>query len=62
MPACLPACLPAAGRTISIVDVAGVGMSDASGEAFRVIARAGSLLNLLFPDRLQAAFIVNTPG
>ncbi len=51
-----------AGRTINIVDVGGVSMGDATGEAFRVIARAGNLLNLHFPDRLHTAFVINTPG
>ena len=55
-----PPCL--AGRTINIVDVGGVSMGDATGEAFRVIARAGNLLNLHFPDRLHTAFVVNAPG
>lgn len=36
-------------------------MADASGQAFRVISRAGSLLNLYFPDRLHTAFVINTP-
>lgn len=37
-------------------------MGDGAGEAFRVITRVSTMLNLNYPDRLEHAFVVNTPG
>lgn len=37
-------------------------MGDASGEAFRVIARTGRVMDLQYPDCLEKCFIVITPG
>lgn len=50
------------GESVNIVDLAGLRMSDAAGEAFRFISRAGGLLNLHFPLRLRRAFLINAPS
>jgi hypothetical protein len=50
------------GKSINIVDLAGLKMSDAAGEAFRFISKAGALLNLHFPLRLRKAFLINAPS
>lgn len=50
------------GKSVNIVDLAGLKMSDAAGEAFRFISKAGSLLNLHYPGRLHKAFLIGAPS
>jgi hypothetical protein len=51
-----------AGRSINVIDLSGLSMSDAAGDAFRFISKAGALLNLHFPLRLHKAFLINAPS
>jgi hypothetical protein len=50
------------GKSVNIVDLSGLKMSDAAGEAFRFISKAGSLLNLHYPGRLHKAFLIGAPS
>ncbi|KAI3437934.1 hypothetical protein D9Q98_000378 [Chlorella vulgaris] len=50
------------GRSINVIDLSGLSMSDAAGDAFRFISKAGALLNLHFPLRLHKAFLINAPS
>ena len=51
-----------AGKSVNIVDLSGLRMSDAAGEAFRFISKAGALLSLHYPGRLHRAFLINAPS
>jgi hypothetical protein len=51
-----------AGKTVKIVDLEGLAMADLSSPAFKLIARAGSVLAVNFPQRLHKCFLVNAPG
>ncbi|EFN55114.1 expressed protein [Chlorella variabilis] len=50
------------GKSVNIIDLSGLKMSDAAGEAFRFISKAGALLNLHYPLRLHKAFLINAPS
>lgn len=51
-----------AGKTVKIVDLDGLRMSDIGGDGFKFISKAGALLACNFPQRLHRAFLVNAPS
>lgn len=50
------------GKTVKIVDLGGLTMSDLRTPGFRLISRVGAMLSLNFPQRLHRCFLVNAPG
>jgi len=50
------------GKTVKIVDLGGLCMSDLKTPGFKLITRVGAMLSLNFPQRLHQCFLVNAPG
>lgn len=50
------------GKTIKIVDLNGLKMTDLRTPGFKLITRVGAMLSVNFPQRLQHCFLINAPG
>lgn len=50
------------GKTIKIVDLDGLTMSDLRTQGFKLITRVGSMLSMNFPQRLNQCYLINAPG
>ncbi|RLN14659.1 hypothetical protein BBJ28_00000307 [Nothophytophthora sp. Chile5] len=51
-----------AGRSITVLDVTGIGMYDLGGEVLDFIKRASSFTGAHYPERSAHIFIINIPG
>ena len=50
------------GKTVKVVDLDGLTMSDIRTQGFKLIARVGAMLSMNFPQRLNRCFLINAPG
>lgn len=50
------------GRSVTVLDVSGIGMSDLGGEVLDFIKRASSFTGAHYPERSAHIFIINIPG
>lgn len=50
------------GRSITVLDVSGIGMSDVGGEVLEFIKRASAFTGAHYPERSAHIFIINIPG
>lgn len=50
------------GRSVTVLDVTGIGMSDLGGEVLDFIKRASSFTGAHYPERSAHIFIINIPG
>ncbi len=50
------------GKTVKIVDLAGLSMGDLRTPGFKLITRVGAMLSMNYPQRLQRCFLINAPG
>ena len=50
------------GKTVKIVDLEGLTMSDLRTPGFKLITRVGAMLSMNFPQRLHRCFLINAPG
>ncbi|KAL4539619.1 hypothetical protein Ndes2437B_g02017 [Nannochloris sp. 'desiccata'] len=50
------------GKTVKIVDLEGLTMSDLRSAGFKLITRVGAMLSMNYPQRLQRCFLINAPG
>jgi hypothetical protein len=51
-----------AGRSVTVLDVSGIGMSDLGGEVLDFIKRASAFTGAHYPERSSMIFIINIPG
>jgi CRAL/TRIO domain len=50
------------GKTVKIVDLNGLCMSDLRSAGFKLITRVGAMLSMNYPQRLHRCFLINAPG
>lgn len=50
------------GRTVTVIDVQGMGMSSVGGEVLDFIKKAGNITNHHYPERSTHIFIINVPS
>ncbi|TMW66213.1 hypothetical protein Poli38472_003978 [Pythium oligandrum] len=50
------------GRSVTVLDVSGIGMSDLGGEVLDFIKRASAFTGAHYPERSAHIFIINIPG
>lgn len=50
------------GKTVKIVDLQGLSMSQLKSPGFKFLTRVGAMLSLNYPQRLHRCFLLNAPG